>query len=466
MRLSEVLTPELAGVAADLEVSDVQIDSRHCGPGSLFFALPGQSTTGAVFIDDAVRRGAVAVVTADEATADVPIVRVPTAALGRLVVQASAAVTGHPERRLRLLGVTGTNGKTSVTTIFAALWRALGRSSDVIGTLTHERTTPATPELFRDLAELVAQPGTDPLMAVEVSSHALVQHRVDGLLFDVGVFTNLTLDHLDYHGTMEAYFKAKASFFTPQHCRHGVVFTEDEYGRRLAATADVPVTTVARSEAADVAYAVGETSFTWRGHRVRTRLTGEYNVDNALLALTSAVELGVSESDATAALGEATSVDGRFEVVQTTAPVVVVDYAHTPDALERLLTDARWIARDGRVIVVFGCGGNRDRSKRPRMGEVATRLADLVVVTSDNPRFEDPEAIIDEIVVGAQRGADLIREVDRRQAIALAIAAAREGDVVVLAGKGHEKTQIVGHDVLEFDDRAVARGVARELGRC
>jgi UDP-N-acetylmuramoyl-L-alanyl-D-glutamate--2,6-diaminopimelate ligase len=467
MRLSDLAPAGLAaGNFGDVEVIDVQVDSRQCGPGSMFFAMPGATTSGSVFVDDAVGRGALAVVTAEEVETSVPSFVVDETELQALLVAACATVSGHPEQRLRLLGVTGTNGKTSVTTVFAALWRALGRPSDVIGTLTHERTTPAPPELFRDLAGLAESGDRQALMAIEVSSHALTQGRVDGLFFDVAAFTNLSLDHLDYHGSMEAYFKAKAELFTPERCARAVIFTENEYGRRLAAAARVPVTRVGRAEATDASFAVGETTFTWRGRSVRTALTGEYNLDNALIVLTCATELGVSEDDAAAALAQATSVDGRFEVVRKRAPTVVVDYAHTPDALERLLLDARWIAREGRVIVVFGCGGNRDRTKRPQMGAVATRLADLTYVTSDNPRFEDAEAIIDEIVAGLARGAHFVRESDRRSAIGAAIAAANEDDVVVIAGKGHEKTQIIGPTVLDFDDRAVAREFVKEIEQC
>lgn len=465
MRLGDLDLPGV-GPESDVEVTDVQIDSRQCRAGSLFFAMPGSSTSGAVFVDDAVSRGAVAVIAAEPVTTTVPSYVVDIDHLQEVLVMACAAVTGHPEQRLRLLGVTGTNGKTSVTTIMSALWRALGRPSDVIGTLTHERTTPAPPELFRDLAELAATGDRQALMAIEVSSHALTQGRVDGLFFDVAAFTNLSLEHLDYHGTMEAYFKAKSELFSPARCARAVIFADNEFGRRLAAAAQVPVTTVSRAEATAAEFSVGATSFTWRGHRVQTALTGEYNLDNALIVLTCALELGVSESDAVAALAQATTVDGRFEVVRKRAPTVVVDYAHTPDALERLLLDARWIARDGRVIVVFGCGGNRDRSKRPQMGEVATRLADVTYVTSDNPRFEDPEEIIDEIVAGFVRGSHFVREVDRRTAIGAAIAAADENDVVVIAGKGHEKTQIVGNTVLDFDDRAVAREFIRGIEQC
>jgi UDP-N-acetylmuramoyl-L-alanyl-D-glutamate--2,6-diaminopimelate ligase len=460
MRLADVVDGWVdPGVYADLDVRDVELDSRRCAAGSLFFAMPGGAGDGAAFVDDAVARGAVAVLSASPVTTDVPSWRLAPDELHRLLVHASASVVGHPERNLTLVGVTGTNGKTSVTTTLAALWRALGHPADVIGTLTHERTTPAPPELFRELATFTTVGPEDAarLVALEVSSHALSQGRVDGLVFEVAAFTNLSLDHLDYHGTMEAYFEAKASLFTSERCRRAVVWVDDPHGARLAGSIPVPTLTVSRSEASAVRYEIGRTSFRWRNHDIVTNLSGEYNLDNALLVLAIACELGVEPAAAAGAIAEVPAVAGRFEVVSDEGPVVLVDYAHTPDGLERLLSDVRRVAGTGRVILVFGCGGDRDRTKRPIMGEVATRLADVTIVTSDNPRTESPEAIIDEIVAGCRDGATWRRVLDRRAAIAAAVGEAREADVVVLAGKGHEKTQVVGADVLEFDDRVVAR---------
>jgi UDP-N-acetylmuramoyl-L-alanyl-D-glutamate--2,6-diaminopimelate ligase len=341
------------------------------------------------------------------------------------------------------------------------MWRELGRESDVIGTLTHERTTPAPPELYRELDRVALSSATRPLVGIEVSSHALSQGRVDGLIFDVAAFTNLSQDHLDYHGTMERYFAAKSSLFVPERCRHGVIWIDDEYGRRLATMTGVPVTTVQRTEATHVEMSLGATNFTWRGRRAHSGLSGQYNLDNVLVVLACALELGLSESDAVDALAGVPAVAGRFDVVATSSPTVIVDYAHTPDGLERLLRDVRSLSARRRLVVVFGCGGDRDRSKRPVMGEIVTRLADEVIVTSDNPRNEDPNAIIDEIVVGCTGPAPWRRVVDRRLAIGEAISTAGDDDVVVIAGKGHERTQTIGSTVLEFDDRVVAREYVR-----
>jgi UDP-N-acetylmuramoyl-L-alanyl-D-glutamate--2,6-diaminopimelate ligase len=459
MTLEEILGSFVEPSVASTEITSVEIDSRRCQPGTLFFALPGAQHDGAAFALDAVARGASVVVSLVPVSVDVANVVVTPDQLHSLVVAASAAITGHPENSVRLVGVTGTNGKTSVTTLLASMWRSMGRHADVVGTLTHERTTPASPELFRELARTrdSAIDGETPLLAIEVSSHALSQGRVDGVVFEVAAFTNLSLDHLDYHATMEEYFSAKARLFEDSRCRNAVIWVDDVYGERLANMVSVPVTAVARHDASDVELDIGHTSFTWRGQRVRTQLSGEFNLDNALIALSIATVLGDSPSAVAAAISESSTVPGRFEVISEAAPTVLVDFAHTPDGLERLLGDVRRLRPHARVTVVFGCGGDRDRSKRPLMGEIATRLADFAIVTSDNPRSEDPEKIIDEIVAGAKVGSSWQRIVDRRAAIEVAIGAAHGTDVVVIAGKGHETTQTVGDVVSPFDDRVVAR---------
>jgi UDP-N-acetylmuramoyl-L-alanyl-D-glutamate--2,6-diaminopimelate ligase len=456
MRLAEVLDSLDDAELADVDVRDVQIDSRQCGPGSLYFAMPGASTDGALFIEEAIDRGAVAVVAPSELDVEVPLVVVRRERLHGAMVAASSTVVGHPERDLILAGVTGTNGKTSVTTVLAGLWRALGHGADVIGTLTHERTTPAPPELYRELRRLASHATDDerPLMAIEVSSHAIDQGRVDGVVFDVAVFTNLSHDHLDYHGSMEEYFAVKMRLFAEDRCRRAVVLAEGEWGERAASIVRCPLTRVRRSEASDVVASVRGTSLTWRSQRVDTRLVGGYNVDNALLAMTAAVELGAGTPEVAGAMSSVTGVPGRFEILAA-HPVVVVDYAHSPDGLARLLGDVRDLAPTSRIIVVFGCGGDRDRHKRPVMGRVASELADLSIFTSDNPRREDPEAIIDEIAAGAGSPSRWRREADRRQAIALALSEAGPDDVVVVAGKGAERTQVFGDRSIEFDDRVV-----------
>ena len=461
MQLGDVLdTCTLDVHTGSIEVFRVEIDSRRCSPGTLFFALAGSRTHGADFAREAIERGAVAVVSDEALELAVPLVQVPATQLRALLAHASAAVTQHPEDGVQLVGVTGTNGKTSVTTLVAQLANRLGWNGANIGTLTNERTTPAPPELFRTLRDLVdgfAANRPRSVVALEVSSHAMSQRRVEGLRFAVVAFTNLSHDHLDYHGTMEEYFAAKAELFTAERAQCAVVWCDDPWGERLASACELPVVTVRRSDASEAATSMRGTSFFWRDHVVSTPLVGGYNVDNALVAMAIVAALGAPEADVARAMADVTGVPGRFEIVADHDVVVVVDYAHTPEGLRRLLGDVREMAPESRVITVFGCGGDRDRAKRPEMGLVASTLSDLTIVTSDNPRSESPGAIIEEIVAGAAPGSVVWTEADRRAAIALALDHAAAGDVVVLAGKGHETTQTTGDLVVPFDDRAVAR---------
>jgi UDP-N-acetylmuramoyl-L-alanyl-D-glutamate--2,6-diaminopimelate ligase len=307
--------------------------------------------------------------------------------------------------------------------------------------------------------------GLPHAVAMEVSSHALAQARVDGIHFDVAAFTNLSHDHLDYHGTMEEYFRVKSSLFTPDHALRGVINADDPWGQRLLARGRIPMVAVHRADARDISLSPGRTRFTWRGHPISTPLTGAVNVDNALLAAEAAVTLGLEIPEIAAAFGSVSPPPGRFQVVAapsdpgSQAPpfTVLVDYAHTPAGLEVVLREARrLVAGRGRVLVVFGCGGNRDRAKRPKMGRAASLLSDVAVLTSDNPRDEDPLAIIEEVRAGvaedAAPGAEFLVEPDRRLAIRLVLDEARAGDVVVIAGKGHENYQERAGRRLPFDD--------------
>jgi UDP-N-acetylmuramoyl-L-alanyl-D-glutamate--2,6-diaminopimelate ligase len=465
MQLGDILDDLTLDVATgSLEITHVDIDSRECVPGSLFFAMPGASTNGARFATDAVGRGALCVVASDPVVVGAAVVVVPSSQLAALCAHASAAVVRHPETKTRLVAVTGTNGKTSVTTIVADLARALSWNGANIGTLTNERTTPAAPELFRTLAALVE--GFDgsiqhSVVAMEVSSHAMSQHRVDGLEFAVAAFTNLSHEHLDYHGSMEEYFAVKARLFTSEHAQRAVIWGDDPYGERLANATTLPVTRVSRHDATEVETSLKGTTFFWRGHLVNSALLGPYNVDNALIALAIMSVLGAADAAIAAAMGEVSAIPGRFDVVRGTDVTVIVDYAHTPEGLRRLLADVRAMMPEGRIITVFGCGGDRDRAKRPEMGLVASTCSDLTIVTSDNPRSESPESIIDAIMSGVMSAATVIRDADRRSAIDRALRESAPGDVVVVAGKGHETTQVIGGLVVPFDDRVVARELLR-----
>jgi UDP-N-acetylmuramoyl-L-alanyl-D-glutamate--2,6-diaminopimelate ligase len=303
---------------------------------------------------------------------------------------------------------------------------------------------------------------------MEVSSHALAQSRVDGIDFDVAEFTNLSHDHLDFHHSMEAYWQAKASLFTPDRARRGVVNVDDPWGRRLLEVATIPLVPVRRDDADEIQLEPGHTSFVWRGQRVDTALTGSANVENALLAAESAIALGLDPSTVAAGLASAPVVPGRLQLIEPSGgagghhdPMVIVDYAHTPAALQMVLREAAGLTSDGgRVVVVFGCGGDRDRAKRPLMGAAADTLAAVTFLTSDNPRHEDPRTIIDEVRAGFAADAEdtgrLVVEPDRARAIERAVSEARAGDVVVVAGKGHETYQQIGDDRLPFDDRSAA----------
>ena len=462
----DVLSTE--GDAAATDVTAVVHDSRAVVPGALFCCVVGSTVDGHDLAAAAVAGGAVALLC--ERHVDVAVPQVRVADVRRAMGPAAAVLHGHPSHDLTVVGVTGTNGKTTTTHLLAAVLEADGRPTATIGNLNAvpggPPNTPEGPELQARLAAL-RDAGTSAV-AMEVSSHALSLCRVAGTRFAVAVFTNLTPDHLDHHGTMEAYFAAKAALFEPALSDVAVVNTDDPHGRLLLDAAVIPTEGYSLADAVDVTSDMAGTTCTWRGQRLRIPLPGAFNVANALAAATAAARLGVDVATIARGLAAAGPVPGRFEVVAPGATVgVVVDYAHTPDGLEQVLRAVRPLAGGGRVTVVFGCGGDRDRSKRPVMGAIAARLADEVVVTSDNPRSEDPLAIIAEVVAGAAAvpgGAPVATTPDRRTAIADALRAARPGDVVVVAGKGHETTQVLRDREVPFDDRAVATELLVELG--
>jgi UDP-N-acetylmuramoyl-L-alanyl-D-glutamate--2,6-diaminopimelate ligase len=389
----------------------------------------------------------------------------------------AAELFGHPGAAMTLVGVTGTNGKTTSTYLLEAVFRTAGWTPGVIGTtglridgepgpLAH--TTPEAPDLQRLLARMRAA-GVSAV-AMEISSHALAQHRTDGVVADVALFTNLSRDHLDFHPSMEEYFAAKATLFRPSHARRGVVNADDAWARRLLVDPAIPVTTFGVEHDADLRAREVEVrgdgiGFEVDGVAVRSALRGRFNVENCLGVVAVATALDIPIDEAARAIATVPLVPGRMEPVETGQGfAVVVDYAHTPDSILHVLRGARALAA-GRVIVVFGCGGDRDRAKRPMMGRTAAAEADLTVVTSDNPRSEDPEAIIEQIVAGMPAGSSFLVEPDRDAAIGLAVGEAHTGDIVVIAGKGHETYQEVRGTVIPFDDRAVARtAIAARMG--
>jgi len=457
-------------------VADVVVDHREVIAGSVFCCVPGATADGHDFAAAAVDAGAAALMV--ERWLDVDVAQVRVASVRAAMGSVSAAVYGRPAEALTTAGVTGTNGKTTSTYLLESVFETAGMTSGLIGTtgariagrpspLAH--TTPEAPDLQRLFASM--RDAGVSAVAMEVSSHALAQHRVDGIVFDVATFTNLSQDHLDYHPSMEAYFEAKARLFTPALARAGVVNVDDRWGRRLAELAEVPVTTYALDTEADVRATevrsdVRGVSFRCEGILVRSTLRGRFNVTNCLGVLAAARSLGIDPARAAEGIERAPMVPGRMEPIDEGQDfLVVVDYAHTPDSILGVLRASRPLAA-GRVIVVFGCGGDRDRAKRPEMGRAATSLADHTIITSDNPRSEDPLAIIREIERGAADGGGAyVIEPDRRAAIGLAIDQARPGDVVVIAGKGHETVQELAGGSLPFDDRDVARAALRSEAR-
>jgi len=445
---------DLSGAA---DVAAVTHDSRAVAPGALFCCVRGAHADGHDHAPAAAAAGAVALLCERPLGLDLPELRVPSvrAAMGPV----AAAFHGEPSARLAVVGITGTNGKTTTAHLLAAILDAAGRPCGVIGTLTGARTTPEAPELQAQLAAFLAE--GRQAVSMEVSSHALDQHRVDGTAFALAVFTNLSQDHLDHHGTMEAYFQAKARLFDAGLSARAVVNLDDPHGRLLRDAAQIPTTGFSLADATAVEAGPRGSRFRWRGTELRTTLAGRFNLANVLAAVTAAAELGVGTDAIAQGLAEAAPVPGRFELVDAGQPfAVVVDYAHTADGLAALLASARELTGPGgRVLVVFGCGGDRDRAKRPAMGAAAAEGADVVVVTSDNPRSEDPHAIIASVLSGIPEDVQPVIEPDRRAAITAAVSRASAGDVVVIAGKGHETTQIAGATCTPFDDRVVAREV-------
>ena len=453
------LNTNAIAASSSLALFDVEHDSRRTGDGMLFACIRGAMADGHDFAATVADAGAVALLVDHELELAIPQIVVGDVRLA--VGPVASCVHNDPSRSLDVVGITGTNGKTTTVRMVSSIAEALAQNCLEIGTLTGERTTPEAPDLQRILAG--ARADERDLVAMEVSSHALDLHRVDGTRFAVAAFTNLGVDHLDHHGDLEAYFAAKALLFTPELADLAVIDVRSEAGARMAAAASVPVIEIDDNLVEILEVAPQRSRFRWRGAEVDLPLGGEFNVANAALAAEIMVALGTEPADVIAGLAELPTVPGRFEQVDAGQSfAVIVDYAHTPDGLEAVLEAARAVTRRS-LVVVFGAGGDRDQGKRPQMGEVARRLADRVVVTSDNPRNEDPDAIIASVVAGMHKAPDLV-EADRRMAIRHAFAAARDGDVVLIAGKGHEMTQTIGSDVLEFDDRAVARDELRRLG--
>src|SRR5579871_6468603 len=476
-------------------IRGIEYDSRRVQPGCVFVAMKGGTTDGNRYVNKAIAAGAIGIITDSSQSFDHLVVYKPDVAVAevehgrRALAEASAAFFGHPERKLAATGITGTNGKTTTAFLTEALLNAAARKTVLIGTIEYHlagevrpsvHTTPESRDLFELMAEGASRGATE--LVTEVSSHGLDQGRAAGIHFDVAVFTNLTRDHLDYHGTMEKYFAAKRLLFdgtvypAP---RVAVINAHDSYARQLAAAArragaEVRTYGLREGEWRAASYALTPAGAeiqleTPAGNAaVASRLAGEVNIYNLLAACAAAHARGVPFDQLTAAIPGLKPVPGRFQPVHAGQPfTVIVDYAHTDDALRNLIALARQMTAEsaGRIITLFGCGGDRDRTKRPKMGAVAGELSDVVFATSDNPRSEDPRAILAEVEPALKgTGVRYVVEPDRAEAICLALKEARCGDVVLLAGKGHEKEQILADRTIPFDDAEVALAELAELG--
>jgi UDP-N-acetylmuramoyl-L-alanyl-D-glutamate--2,6-diaminopimelate ligase len=490
---------ELASAAAELlgemrgdegfAVTGLAYDSRQAKQGDLFFCVPGTVTDGHDFAEEAIAAGAAGLVVEHPLELSVPQIVVDDAR--RAMARIAAAWHGHPADDILLVGITGTNGKTTTAYLLESILAAAGHTTGLIGTIETRvgrtsrpgvRTTPESVDLQALFAEMRDAHVT--AVAMEVTSHGLAMHRVEALRFGSVAFTNLSQDHLDFHGNMEDYFAAKRSLFTPERAERGCANGDDPFGAKLVEQAEIPMIAFGQGAQSHVraenvrmgpfglefVIAASGGGLASSEIKVATPLVGAFNVTNCLAACTTALQAGLEPGAVEAGIAAVRSVPGRFEAVDLGQPfTVAVDYAHTPDSLDNVLREARRLADNshGRVVCLFGCGGDRDRGKRPLMGAAATRGADIVIVTSDNPRSEDPMAIIDEILEGVftqrPQGPDAVL-VNRREAITEALALAEPGDVVVIAGKGHETGQEFADKKIPFDDREVAGEVLKELG--
>ncbi|ABO49209.1 UDP-N-acetylmuramoylalanyl-D-glutamate--2,6-diaminopimelate ligase [Desulforamulus reducens MI-1] len=465
----------------EIDIEGICYDSRQAAKGMIFVAVKGYQTDGHKYIENAVAAGVTAVVYETEIVLPTGVTGVQVSDSRKALALMADQFYGHPSKKLSMVGVTGTNGKTTTTHLIAAIWRKARVKPGVIGTIHNligekalavSNTTPESLDLQKILAQMLDE-GVKGV-AMEVSSHALALNRVAGVNYDVAVFTNITQDHLDFHNTMEEYLAAKAKLFTTD-IQYAIINADDPAAEELKKISRGKVYTYGIDQAADIrakdiqVTARGVSfmaSGPWGNHQLNLKLTGRFNVYNALAAYTTGMALGFGSDTVVSALEDVPGVAGRFELLDKGQNfAVVVDYAHTPDGLENILTTARQITK-GRLITVFGCGGDRDRTKRPIMGEIAARYSDVPVVTSDNPRTEEPQKIIQDVVEGVNRviaPEDYLVLVDRREAINKAIELAQEGDVVVIAGKGHEDYQIIGTTKYSFDDRKeAAKALARK----
>lgn len=455
---------------ADVEISGIAYDSRQVKPGYLFIAIKGFETDGHKYINSAIENGAVAVVGEDSCECSCVYIRTPNSR--KTMALCAAAFYNHPERKLKIIGITGTNGKTTTTYLIRQILMMKGLRCDLIGTnqtiigdeeIESSRTTPESLDLFATFAKMAESGGEYVVM--EVSSHSLELDRVYGITFETAVLTNITQDHLDFHKTMENYADAKAKLFSMS--KSSAINMDDSFAEKIKKSVTGSLLTYSLEKESNVQ--AQNLRMSERGvifdislgddiHEMRLGIPGKFSVYNALAAICACKNIGLDITDIEKGLVLAKSVKGRIEVVHTNTPyTIIIDYAHTPDGLVNIICAVRDFAK-GRVITVFGCGGNRDATKRPRMGRIAQELSDIVIVTSDNPRCEKPGAIIDDILAGMEKDNHIVVE-NRREAISYAMKIAQENDIIILAGKGHETYQEIQHVKYDFDERDVVKEI-------
>lgn len=461
MNLNEILKNvrnsdfERLGEINDVEVHGLSYDSRLINSGDLFFCFKGEKKDSHDFVYDAIKGGASALVV--ERKIDIDFPQVISSSSRKMMSEIAEIFYEFPSREITTVGVTGTNGKTTTVNILSAIAKAAGEKTETIGTLTGQLTTPEAPDLQRQIRDSIGN-GVS-FLAMEVSSHALLQNRISRMTYDAAIFTNLSLDHLDYHGDMESYYKAKSSLFSPTHSKLAVINADNQFGKRLMNEVEIPQVSFSLNDVDIVERTLIKTTFRWKGKIIELKLPGVFNLENALAAAVTAEALGFNREVIAKGLESAKGTPGRFELLTHSdeEPYIIVDYCHTPDGLEKILLSINELLPGARTHIVFGCGGDRDTSKRAQMGMISETHATNVYLTSDNPRSENQMAIINDILAGIHDTEPVYVNPDRREAIFHAVTTANQDDVVLIAGKGCEPYQEISGTLHPFLDTDVGR---------
>ena len=461
MNLNEILKNvrnsdfQRLGEINDVEVHGLSYDSRLINSGDLFFCFKGEKKDSHDFVYDAIKGGASALVV--ERKIDIDFPQVISSSSRKMMSEIAEIFYEFPSREITTVGVTGTNGKTTTVNILSAIAKAAGEKTETIGTLTGQLTTPEAPDLQRQIRDSIGN-GVS-FLAMEVSSHALLQNRISRMTYDAAIFTNLSLDHLDYHGDMESYYKAKSSLFSPTHSKLAVINADNQFGKRLMNEVEIPQVSFSLNDVDIVERTLIKTTFRWKGKIIELKLPGVFNLENALAAAVTAEALGFNREVIAKGLESAKGTPGRFELLTHSdeEPYIIVDYCHTPDGLEKILLSINELLPGARTHIVFGCGGDRDTSKRAQMGMISETHATNVYLTSDNPRSENQMAIINDILAGIHDTEPVYVNPDRREAIFHAVTTANQDDVVLIAGKGCEPYQEISGTLHPFLDTDVGR---------